>query len=69
MNNTEPTETTEDRLLNLSDIARYANATIYSTQKAIDALGCQPVKNTRNRRAIFYPESVKYAVKQWLQEN
>ena len=60
---------TAENLMNLSDIARYVDATIYSVQKALDALGYKPIRKTRNRTAMFYPESVKYEVKQWLKDN
>ena len=68
MNNTESTENTE-RLVNLAEIARYAGATTYSTQKALDALGYQSVKTMYNRKSNFYPESAKEPVKQWLKDN
>jgi len=56
-------------LINLSQLSRYANATIYTVQKALQALDKKPVNISYNKNGTFYPDSVKDAVKKWIDEN
>jgi len=67
MDTTETTES-DERLVTTSDLARYANASKHMVQKALDALGYSPIKLTYNKKSLFYPESVRDAVKKWVEE-
>ena len=65
---TKETTESDERLVTTSDLARYANASKHMVQKALDALGYQPINLTYNKKSHFYPESIRDAVKKWVEE-